>query len=426
MKTTIIKSEELIREIGVELDIKEFQNNINKEINKLTKTAKINGFRHGKVPAKIIKQKFGKNIKFDVANKMVNEVLPDVIAKENLNPTSAPDLIELDTQNEQALKFVLKFEVYPEVSLAPINELDIEIIQSQLTEDDLNKTFDDICKQNATYSELNRKSANGNKVNIDFIGTIDGEKFQGGEAKNFDVILGDNKMIPGFEQGLLAKKPQDKTTLELKFPKDYQVKDLANKQVFFDITINSVMAVKVPELNDEIVKKYGENSVAEFKEHTKKHMQDELQKRLDSNNKDAIFSSLLKANDIVVPESIIETEAQNIAKNMQQQAQQSSNYNNIDSSIFHKQAKERVQLSLLMKETVDKNNISVDDEQIKDRIKQIAKEHSEDENTVINWHYEDKTRLANIESLLLEELVVKHITNSAKIKTVNKTLLELK
>ncbi len=431
MNTTISKSEELIREVSVELDIKEFQNSINKEINELTKTIKMKGFRDGKVPQKIIKQKFGKNIKLDIANKMINNSIPEIIKKENINLATAPDLIDLDTENDKALKFTLKFEIFPDINLSPINELNIEIIKSELTEDDINKAVKDVCKQNAVYTEVDRESANSDKVNIDFVATIDGEKFQGSDATKFDVILGDNSMIAGFEQGLLAKKSLDKTTLQLQFPKDYQNKDLASKKASFDITINSVMAVEIPELSNEIVEKYGASNVAEFQEKTKKYMQNELQKRLKDKNKSTIFSTLLKANDVVVPESSINNEAKTMANNMQQQQEQQQGQQNnspkfdINASMFHKQAKERVQLGLLIKEITKENNISVDDKQVKDKIKQMAQEHNEDENTVINWYYEDKTRLTSIESLLLEELVIEHIVNHAKISKISKTLTEL-
>ena len=426
MNTTLTKLAGLARQIKVELPIESFQIEVKKELNKLSKTMKLDGFRPGKVPIKIVESRFGASIKSEIAQKMISDILPKVFAQESLSPAATPNLTKLVLDDKEFLKFTLDFDVFPEVTLLPIEQLSFNQIQAEVGQQDIEKTLTDLRKQHATLTQVDRESQQGDSLNIDFTGTVDNKPFSGSSAKDFNLTLGDKKMIDQFEQGLIGKQSGQKVSLEITFPDNYQVVDLSNKKAVFLVKINHVSSVELPELNEELAKKYNEDSVKNLTKNVKEHLLAQLNKEIEHRNKETVINALVEANPIEIPESSINDEANNLLKDMKQRLdRQQVSPKKMRADLFNDEAKKRLQLGLLFSKIVDKTGIKVTQEAIDQHIKNIAQQNNQSENSMKSWYDEDKSRLAQVESLLIEEAVISHIVKNAQVTNSHKTFKEI-
>ncbi len=426
MNTTLIHLDGLARELKVELPIDVFNTAVKAELTKTAKTIKLDGFRPGKVPAVVVEKKFGASIRAEVAQKMVSETLPKAFAKEGVSPAATPNLTDLILDDKAFLKFNVTFDIFPKINLSPVEELEFAQTTCNISEADIQQTLTDLTKQQATYAIVDKEAQDTDKVNIDFTGRVDGEVFEGGESKAFDLVLGEKKMIVGFEDGLMGKKAGEDFLLNISFPQDYQAPELAGKAAIFEIKVNSISCVELPPLDEELAKKYNQTSVAGLTSSAKKHMETELNKQLISRNKEAVFDALIQANPVEIPESSIKDEANNLLADMKQRmGEKSAKTDNISAELFNDKAKKRLQLGLLVAKVCADYGLEVGKDQIQDRITDIAKQHNQPEEQVKSWYYEDPSRLSDIESSLTEDLVVKHLVKTAKVTTDEKTFSEV-
>lgn len=424
MNTKLKELDGLLREISVELPATDFLRAVKEEISNIAKTAKINGFRLGKIPTAFIEKKYGTNIKAELAQKTISKVLPQVFTQENLQPAATPDLTKLDVDDPEFLKFTVQFEVFPSIKLKPVSGLSFEQISCEINEADVDQALEDLRKQKAQYTSASRVAKVGDKVNIDFNGSIDGTAFEGGKASDFELILGDKKMIAGFEEGIIGRKVGDTFTLKLTFPKDYQAQNLAQKLANFDIIINDVLSPKLPELDQDLANQYQEESLEALKKSTRKYMQTELDKRLISSNKVLIFDALLDANPVEVPDSSIKEESKKMLADMKKSMGGQATKQTLDPSMFENQAKRSLQLGFLFAELGREANIVPSADDVKNKIIEIAKEHQQPEAKLMSWYHEDASRLAGIQGGLLEELVLSHLIKSAEVTIIRKNFKE--
>ncbi len=425
MKTTLTTLEGLKREIAVELANNDFLVEVKKEINKVAASAKIDGFRPGKVPPSLIEKKYGNSIKSDIAQKIISDALPKVFEKEGLTPAATPNLIKLDVSDKTLLKFSIVFEIFPEVKLADVAKLKFEQISCDVSTTDVDKTLQDLRKQKASYQVVKRAAKIGDKVNIDFVGRIGDKIFEGGQAEAFELILGDKKMVPGFEDGIIGNRAGDNFAVNVRFSKDYNPSELRNKKAVFNIKLNAVSSAKIPPLDDELAQQFQEKNLQDLKKSAKKHIQIELEKRLNDYNKEKAFHALLDANKVEVPASSVEEEAQNLLKDMQKNMDKQATTQNLSADLFTKQAEQRLQLGVLINAITKNADIKLSAEEIKNKIVSIAKNHNQPEKSVVDWYYADNKRLSSIESGLLEDKVLNYLVSKAKVNTNKKTFQEL-
>jgi trigger factor len=428
MKTTLTNLEGLQRQLVVAVPKTDFNAKFDKVLNDLKGKVKIDGFRQGRVPVNVIKQKYGANISTDAANEVVSEVLPKAFTEEKLNPAGQPALTKIDLDNAEEFSFTVEFEVFPDVEISDISKLTIEKTVAEITKEDEEKTLEGLKEQAAEFKSSENAAQEGNRVKVDFKGFVDGEAFAGGEAKDFALILGKSQMIPGFEDGIIGKKAGENTTLEVSFPEDYQAKDLAGKPATFEITVNSVEEVIHPEVNDEFAKKFGKESVDELLTGIKEQMQSQLDDKLEQLNKDSAFTAILENNELEVPKASVAQEAQHLLDDMNNRMQQQGlpdNGTKLEASVFNDEATRRVKLGLLVGEITAKNKIEATDDQVQAKLKFMAEQYGEQANQMINYYNTNPQALEGVKSMVVEKLASEFIMDSAKTTEVVKTFSEV-
>jgi len=408
----------LERRMTIEVPAEEVESQVRSRLQEAAKTFNMKGFRKGKVPVKVIKNRFGEGVRQEVVGEVISQSWVEAVTKENVKPAGQPSIEPKNLEEGQNLEFIATFEVYPEIELKDFSALTIEKKQAEILDTDIDKMIKTLREQRKTYKEVDRKSQEGDQVNVDFVGTLDGEKFDGGEAKGTNLILGSKRMIPGFEEGLVGVSSGDNLTLPLTFPEDYQNKELAGKKVEFAITVNNVSEPTLPELDDEFFASFdlAEGGLEAFRTEVRANMTRELKNANRNNIKNQVIEGLLEIHDVDAPKGLVANEINGLRH---QAMQQFGGGKNIDPSmlpddLFAEQAKRRVILSLVMSEIVSKNDLKPDADTVRGLIEEMAESYEKPED-VIKWYYSDKEQLANIEAMALEDAVIDMVIDKAKV-----------
>ena len=408
----------LERRMTIEVPAEEVESQVRSRLQEAAKTFNMKGFRKGKVPVKVIKNRFGEGVRQEVVGEVISQSWVEAVTKENVKPAGQPSIEPKNLEEGQNLEFIATFEVYPEIELKDFSAVTIEKKQAEILDTDIDKMIKTLREQRKTYKEVDRKSQEGDQVNVDFVGTLDGEKFDGGEAKGTNLILGSKRMIPGFEEGLVGVSSGDNLTLPLTFPEDYQNKELAGKKVEFAITVNNVSEPTLPELDDEFFASFdvADGGLEAFRTEVRANMTRELKNANRNNIKNQVIEGLLEIHDLDAPKALVANEINGLR---QQAMQQFGGGKNIDPSmlpddLFAEQAKRRVILSLVMSEIVSKNDLKPDADTVRGLIEEMAESYEKPED-VIKWYYSDKEQLANIEAMALEDAVIDMVIDKAKV-----------
>ena len=427
MKTSLSTLEGLKRSLTVELPIDTFNQKTDKILQSLAKKARIDGFRKGKIPATILRQRFGASAKADATNEVVSETLEEALADADVSPAAQPSLTTVDTESSDNFSYTIEFEVYPEVSVAPLSNLNIDQISATVSDEDEERALQDLQDRATEYKTVKRKSKNGDRLIIDFEGLLDGESFEGGAAEGFEIVLGRGAMIEGFEQGLIDVAAGKTVEVKATFPEDYHVENLAGREAVFKVKVNEVGSPNEMKRDDEFAKKYGENDFETMKSHMSKQMQMELSSRVVQQNKDAAFTALLTANDFEVPEGSVSTEATKLQQDMEARMEQQGmpSKGNFPEAMFQEEASRRVKLGLLINKIANDSEIKPEKEQVDAKLKEMSMQYGESAQQMIDWYNSDPSRLAGVESIVVEELVAKHVALEAKVNVTEKTFQEI-
>ena len=418
MQVSVETKEGLEREMIVEFPTSSIDGEVQTRLQSLTKTAKINGFRPGKIPFSVIKKRYGGQVEAEVLNEKLQQSYFEAISQEKINPAGQPHIDIVENDNEDMITYKATFEVYPEINLASLSDSKFEKANVTITDADIDLTVDNIRQQNQTFIDVERAAEEGDQVTVDFTGTIDGEAFKGNEGKQVPVILGKGQMIKGFEEGLKGAKAGDDLTLDLAFPEDYHYKDVAGKDVQFAVTVSAVKETALPELNDEFFAKFGitEGGNEAFREEVKRNMQIELDKSISARLKNQVMDTILEVNDVTVPKALVQEEAKNMAKQMQQQYQiQGQGEAELQTVLFEEQANKRVTLGLILAEVVRSNELKASPDMVKEKVAEMAATY-ENPKEVIDYYTSNKDKLAEIESFVLEEKVVDWACDQATVE----------
>ncbi|MGB1801210.1 MAG: trigger factor, partial [Gammaproteobacteria bacterium] len=354
MQVSVENISSLERKIKVELSEVQINTEVSNRLVNMTKTTKIQGFRPGKVPLKVITGRYGAQVRKEVVGQLVEKSLYEAIDQEKLKPAGLPKIDELNDEEGKDLAYTAVFEVYPEVTLKPMTDIKVEKIACDVSDDDVAKMIDMLRKQRRELKPVERASKDGDSVNINFEGFIDGEAFEGGKAENYDLELGAKSFIEGFEEGLIGKSAGDEVTLDLKFPDDYGKEELKGKQTEFKVKVNLVNEFVLPELNEEFMQQFG---VKDGKEETlnaeiRRNMEREVELVARRELKEKVFESLREENEVELPKSLIENEQHRVKHEMQERLKQqgldSAAIGEADESLFVDQAEKRVALQLIV------------------------------------------------------------------------------
>ena len=427
MKTSLTTLEGLKRSLKVELPVETFNQKTEQIIKGLATKVRIDGFRKGKIPANILRQRFGASAKSDAATEMVSETLEDALKDADVVPAAQPSLTNIDTENSESLIYTIEFEVYPEIKLNSLSSLKIEQVTSKVTEEDEERALQDLQDRSTEYKSVKRKSKEGDRLVIDFEGLMDGEPFEGGAAEGFEIILGRGAMIEGFEQGLIDVASGKNVEVNAAFPEDYHVENLAGREALFKVKVNEVGSPIELKRDDEFAKKFGEKDFETMKSRMSSQMKLELDSRLVQQNKDTAFSALLEANDFEVPEGSVSSEALRLQQDMESRMEQHGmpSKGKLPAEMFNEEATRRVKLGLLINKIATDSEITAEKDLVDAKLKEISLQYGESAQQMIDWYNTDPSRLANIESIVVEDLVAKHIADKAKVTSTEKNFLEI-
>src|SRR5690606_24812672 len=393
------------------------------------KTAKINGFRPGKVPVNVVRREYGAGIYQEVVNDIIRDTVFEAIQQEKINAVGMPN-IEKTEMKDDALVYTATVEVYPEIEVK-FDGLEIERKAAEVNDKDVEKMIENLQKQRAAWAETKGMAKKDMQVTFDFEGSIDGEKFEGGSAEDFKLVLGSGRMIPGFEDGIVGMKKVEEKVIDVTFPEDYQAENLAGKKAQFKITVKLVEKQKLPEIDAEFLKIFGvseEEGVEKLKADVRKNMEREVKNGLRNQVKGATFDALVAANEVELPEAML---AQEIDRQRQQMIQQftkqfgAQGAQAFDSSmlldeLFKEQAEKSVKLGVLVSRVLADAKIEVDAARVEAYIQDMASSY-EDPNEVIEYFKNDAQQRQQIEAVVLEDQVVDYILASAKVTNATRS-----
>lgn len=390
-------------------------------IKRMGRTAKVPGFRPGKVPYKILEQQFGTQAHQEVLGDELHRSFAEAAQANNLKVAGYPNFeIKTTDFNAPQIEYSATFEVYPDVVIGDVSAENIERIVFTLSDADIDSTIDTLRKQRAVFEPANRAAQNEDQVRIDFSGKLDGVVFEGGEAKDLALQLGVGRMLPDFEKAIIGMKAGETKSFDMTFPEDYHGKDVAGKKVTFTIVLHSVEAPRLPELDAEFVKGLGiaDGDVAKLKAEIRNNLKIEAERRIKVRNKDNAMDALLKVAQLEAPKALVESESQRIMqqtmKDMQGRGMNIPKGMQLPANLFAERAIKRVKLGLILEALVKQNNLQAKPEQVKALIAEHAQSYEKPEE-IVRWYAADAARLRDVENLALEDNVVDWLMSHAKV-----------
>ena len=410
----------LERRLDLSVAMADLDKEIEQRLRKIAKTVKLPGFRPGKVPANIVKQQYGAQAYHEAVNEAVEKAFGEAVKNQSLRVAGYPRIEEKKSENESLIEFTAVFEVYPEIKLGDLKEVEIERSTLEVGEAELENTLAVLRKQRVSYEPVDRAAAKGDRVTIDFLGTKDGVAFQGGQATDYPFVLGEGAMLADFEAAVTGLKAGESKSFEMTFPADYQATDLAGQVGTFDITVNEVREAILPEIDGDFAKALGvgDGDVTKMRAEIETNLKREVKKRLQGRIKDQVMDALLKVNAIDVPKALVDMEIERLMQNARQEMEQrgGAKMKNfpMQREWFVDQAQRRVSLGLILSEVVKSNNLQAKPDQIKSIVEEAAQSYEHPEE-VVRWYYAHPQRLSEIEGVAIEDNVVAWALSSAKV-----------
>ena len=416
MEVTVESTGTLERRMRVELPLAPIEQQVDSRLKSVGRTAKIKGFRPGKVPAKVVRQRYGKQVREEVLNEVLQQSYSAAVTQEKLNPASGPT-IETEADNGKTFAFTATFEIMPEVELKDLEKIKIEKPEVTISDEDVDAMLMNLRKQKATWEEVDRHSADGDCVVIDFVGKLKGEAFPGGEGKNYPVVLGAGQMLPDFEKGLLGVKAGDETTFKVKFPKQYHADELAGKKVDFTINVHRVEAEILPELNDEFAEAFNvvEGGLERFTKDVRENMDREAEQKIKGDLREQVMNALLESHPLDIPQALKHQEMQSL----QREAMRRMGVENAEQAPplddFAAAAEKRVALGLLLRQVIVDKELTVDKAMIRVHVEELCAgyENAED---MANMYMSNPQVMQQIEPIVVEQQAIEWIIEHGKTK----------
>ena len=416
MQVSVETTTGLERKLTVSVEASKIDDVALAKMKELAKTQRMNGFRPGKIPLNVIKKRFGEHVRQDVISDVMQRSFYEAVMQEKLQPAGQPRIEPVSMKEGADLEFIATFDIYPEIELQDFANIEIEKASAEVQDDDLSKMLDTLREQQANWVPVKRKAKEEDQVVIDFVGTIDGEEFNGGKADNFELVIGQKQMIPGFEEQLVGTKAGDELDVKVTFPEDYQNKEVASKEATFKTTVNAVNKKESLKLG-ELAEKLGieDSSIPTMKDNIRKNMERELAQVISSKVKQQVMDALVDAHEFDMPNAMIEQEInQQKQQALQQFGANAANMPDLPNELFAEKATRRVKLGLVVSEIIKQNKITTDKDKVKSKLEELASVYEQPEE-VINYYLSDENRLNEVEQLVLEDSVIELVQGKAKV-----------
>ncbi|MEB6337082.1 trigger factor [Serratia rhizosphaerae] len=427
MQVSVETTQGLGRRLSITVPADVIAQAVKKELINAAKSVRIDGFRKGKVPMNIVEQRYGASVRQDVLGDLMQRNFVDAIIKEKINPAGAPNYVPGEYKEGEDFSYTVEFEVYPDVELKGLENIEVEKPVVEVNDADVDTMLDTLRKQQATWKDTDRAVEAEDRVTVDFSGSIDGEEFEGGKAADFVLAMGQGRMIPGFEEGLVGHKAGEEFTIDVNFPEDYHAENLKGKAAKFAIVLKKVEERELPELTEEFIQRFGvaDGSVDGLRAEVRKNMERELKGAVRNRVKTQVIDGLVNANDIDVPAALIDGEidvlrrqaAQRFGGNEQQALE-------LPRELFEEQAKRRVVVGLLLGEVISTNELKADEDRVKALIDEMASAY-EDPSEVVEFYSKNKELMDNMRNVALEEQAVETLLSNAKVTEKATTFSEL-
>ena len=418
MQVSVETTEGLERKLTIAIPGDRVDTAVNARLQEAAQTIRLNGFRQGKVPLKVVKNKFGKGVRQEVVGELMNQTYFEAIAQESLKPAGQPRIEPTSMDEGKDVEFVAVFEVYPEIELPDFAAIKAERLVAEVSDDDIDEMIETLRKQRQTWVPVERAAADGDMVNIDYVGKKEGEEFQGGKAAGQNLVLGSERMIPGFEDGVIGKSAGDDFTLQLKFPDEYHSEELAGAEVEFELKLNTVSEQSLPEVNEDFFKSFGveEGGMEAFREEVSNNMQREMKTASRNKLKTTLMDALISDLEVAIPAALMSNEIHQLKHQTVQQmgGGQGFDPHSMPDDLFREQAKRRVTLGLILGEVISNQGIQADADKVRDAVEEIAATYESPEE-VVKWYYSNEEQLQGIESSVIEDQVFDYIIEQAQV-----------
>jgi len=416
MQVSVENTSALERRMTIGVPAERIETEVNKRLQQTARKAKIPGFRPGKVPMSVIRQRYEDGARQEALGDLIQATFYEAVVEQKLNPAGAPSVEPKTFEKGKDLEYIATFEVFPEFSVAGFESVSVERLSADVADSDLDNMLEILRKQNVRYEAADRAAANEDQLTIDFVGKVDGEAFAGGSATGTQLVLGSGRMIPGFEDGLVGAKAGEERVLNLTFPEDYQNLELAGKAAEFTVTVTCVSAPTLPELNEAFFNQFGikEATLEGFRTEVRKNMERELRQAIKSKVKNQVMDGLLAANPIEVPKALLENEVNRLRVQAVQQFGGNIKPDQLPAELFEEQAKRRVELGLIVAEVVKQFDLKPDEARVRELIQEMASAYQEPEQ-VVAWYYKNEQQMNEVRSVVLEEQVVDTVLQKASV-----------
>ncbi len=417
MQVTVESTGTLERKLRVELPAQRIQQEVESRLRSVGKTAKIKGFRPGKVPARVVKQRYGKQIRQEVLSEMMQKSYTDAVQQENLNPAGAPQIEPESDDDGKSFAYVATLEIMPEVELRDLDKIKVDRPVVEIGDDDIADMILKLRKQKATWSEVDRESADGDRVVCDFEGSIKGELFEGGKGDEIPVVLGAGTMLPDFEKGLKGVRAGDEKTIKVKFPKEYQAEELAGQKADFALKIHRVEEEVLPPEDDALAEMFNveDGGLEKFRDDVTDNMRREADQKVTAAVREQVMEGLLDNNPLEIPQTLKHQEMHQ----MQHEAMQRMGIEDHDLAPpmenFAEAADKRVRLGLLVRQLISDQQLTVTEELVRQRVEEMCASYENAED-MVEMYMGNPQVVQQIEPMVLEQLAIDWLTNHGKVK----------
>ena len=424
MQVTLESTGALERKMRVELPVERIEKEVDSRLRSLGKTAKIKGFRPGKIPAKVVKQRYGKQVRQEVLAELLQRSYSDAVVQENLNPAGAPQIEQEEGDDGKSFAYTATLEVMPEVALKDLDKISVHQPDVAIGEKDLDDMIDKLRQQKATWAEVDRASEDGDRVVCDFSGELKGEAIDGGKGTNVPVILGQGQMLPDFEKGLTGVKAGDETSFKVKFPKDYHAEDLQGQKVEFAVVVHTVEETALPPVDDALAEMFNveEGGLEQFKQDVRDNMGREAEEKVKTDVREQVMSALIEANPIDIPQTMKHKEMHS----MQHDAMQRLGIEDHDQAPplenFEETAEKRVRLGLLIRQLITDQGLSVDQAQVRAHLEEMCSGY-ENPDEMVEMYMNNPKLLQQVEPTVIEQVAIDWLiaNGTSKLKQVSFT-----
>ena len=430
MQVSVEVTTGLERRMTVELPNSELDQEVSERLKKAAKNVRLDGFRKGKVPMNVMRQRFGASVRSEVLGEVINRSYGEAIQQEKVRPAGMPTIEPLndDVMEGEKFAYTATFEVYPNVELENLSSISVEKASASVTDKDVEEMIENLRTQHSDWDIVERAAADDDQVTINYVGTVDGEEFEGGKAEDSTLNLGSGQMIPGFESGIVGMKSGDTRNVEVTFPEDYQAENLKGKNAIFEISLKDVKERTLPAMDAEFAKKLGvENGDLEkLREELRNNMERELGNKTASYLKNQVMKSVADLHEIDLPKSMVKEEVGRVKSEMFQQygGGQNIDVDQFPDEPFIEQAEGRVKLGLIISEIVTQSKLEVDDDRVKEEISSMAAGYEQPEQ-LEQYYHQNQEVMNSLRMKVLEDQVVDHILEQASVKDVSLSYQEL-